>query len=162
MQSWHKIPDQAAYKARTYFLMLGILLVGSPFIFCSVAEACECVEEVFNRGPVEALQNADATFLGTAIKVENENLNTFPTYKITFAVLDSWKGVPGKSVKVSTFVGGTACGLDIKKDETWLIFAYRTKEGNLTSSICTTSHRIEDWRTSEDVKVLDALIVIPD
>ena len=100
-------------------------LAGAPS-----ADACSCL----SSGPAcQAFWTTDVVFDGTVVKIEptarNETSSdrTFQVseFVVTLQVRQSWKGVAGEMVQVTTSGSGASCGFDFKMGSRYLVFASR-------------------------------------
>jgi len=124
------------------FLSIFFMIVLSNVLF-----ACECYE----RGSVESeFFKHDTVFIGKVIKIE-QSINTL---EVKFELIKSYKGVPDKSIVVSTSVSGKACGFPFKENEKYLIWA-SNYEGKLSTSICSGTKGLTE--ATEDLKGLDKI-----
>lgn len=98
------------------FLILTILSINSN----------ACTRTEFGVPACGYFTRADVVFLGKAIKVENvPKSEDYPAngHQIRFQVLQNFKGADNPNFSVITSDWKSACGLNVKKGETWLIYA---------------------------------------
>ncbi len=118
------------------------------------APACECGPP---RPPLKALVRADAVFSGEIIDivpkshdVPDEHL--VDGFKTTVKVLKSWKGNVSGIVTVHTGSGLGDCGIEFK-EEPYLFYAYKGKDGEWSTNICTRTAPLKS--TGEETLELD-------
>jgi protocatechuate 3,4-dioxygenase beta subunit len=123
------------------------------------ANACSCVTPL---PPCESYGSAAAVFVGTVIGVSEkkpsdsndpDRVNWTPV-AYRFAVEQSYSGVPGTQVEVSTGHGGGDCGYQFQAGRRYLVYAYGDKNG-LSTSICSRTKPFEIAR--EDLAFLGGL-----
>ncbi len=101
--------------------------------------ACTCAPAL---PPLKALAKADAVFSGKVDSITKREVDLSDGRKIVVAqiadvvVRQSWKGKISGTVKVHTGGGGGDCGFPFEKGKSYLIYAMRDDEGNLTTNIC--------------------------
>ena len=117
---------------KIHLLWLLILI----FVFFNNASlACSRFE--FGVPTCAKFTRADAVFVGKAIKVQDLKRNN-DYRRVKFQVQQNFKGAENLIFTLITNDWRAACGLDIKKGQTWLIYAYyddksksfRTNTGN--------------------------------
>jgi hypothetical protein len=97
----------------------------------SEAHACSC-----SGGPPESWAGrADAVFLGRRVGMGPSVFSEFGGIVTTFAVDSVWKGDVRRRVVVMT--DRSSCGFYFQPGETYLVFAYRSHSGRLTTGECT-------------------------
>ena len=124
------------------FLPVVVLGVGVFGLDVSVS-ACSCAA---SPAPKEALQKADAVFLGVVERNEVRGNPSkadihdrwrldYETKVATFRVITVWKGETQPLSKILTDFHGTACGYDFSVGGEYLVYAYRSG-GVLNTGIC--------------------------
>jgi hypothetical protein len=100
------------------------------------AEACSCTPP---GSPRAELEHADAVFTGRVVAVEAEDEESgFRRLAVRFALDAAWKGVPaGDEVTVKTAEQSAACGYSFEPEEEYLVYAYASDAGGLTTGLCT-------------------------
>ena len=122
-----------------------VLVVASLFvllIFSEQALACSCMGP---GQPCQAFGGASAVFVGTTMgmttkqtKSKNRDEFEWTPNVFKFTVVQSFLGVEGTEVEVSTGRGGGDCGYNFVRGETYVVYAYGGGEGKpLTTGICT-------------------------
>lgn len=100
--------------------------------------ACSCMAGFGTEKPCENYWGTEAHFLGRAISVEvmeGEKFSFWPR-RFQFEVLEGYIGVEGPTAEVWTGMGGGDCGYEFKIGQSYLIYAGRTPDGRLHTSIC--------------------------
>lgn len=134
---------------RTSFaLVVAAILWQAP----RVAAACSCAG--LDRSP-EAIRRsareAGAVFEGRVLShvivggpYDREHPDEVRERRVTFAVRRSWTGAPDERVTVHVPLTGPECGLSLRAGTRYLVFAYRRRDGTLTTSRCTLTTRLLD------------------
>jgi hypothetical protein len=126
------------------------------FISFSVALACSCASP---GPPCENYGKADAIFLGRVVGSaerksytdEKGSKTVYDVGTIRFLVQENYKGVPGYEVEIHSGSGGGDCGYWFLRNESYVVYAYRSAEtGNLSTSICTRTQHVS--QASEDLE----------
>ena len=153
-------------KMAGLFLVLLVLVIYPARAFsCSCVEPLEDVEEDI----AVSFKNADAVFLGRAVKVvrvpsqketlEKEGYDP-KLDDTTFKVLDSWKGVNTAHVVSRISTACCLCGYKFEAGKTYLIYAEINEGGTIYTSICnrTMPLTLEQSRHSTDIRVLNRFL----
>lgn len=119
------------------FLVPVVLLFGSY----SVAVACSCAGP---RPPCEYYGKTAAIFLGRVVGSaqrksyvdDKGNKTVYDVGSIRFLVQENYKGAEGYEVEIHSGTGGGDCGYWFLRNESYVVYAYRTDEGQLWTSIC--------------------------
>jgi hypothetical protein len=146
-----------------------LILIGVPFLILLLsplsAYGCSCMVP---GPPCSAFGGSAAVFVGTvtgvtdkarlerdgARKREDEIMWTPLAFK--FAVAQSFLGVEGTEIEISTGRGGGDCGYNFRRGESYLVYAYRNAEtGLLSTGICTRTKPASD--ATEDLEFLRTL-----
>jgi len=106
------------------------------------ALACSCAPP---PPPQQALEGADAVFAARVLEAP-EGADT----GMKLQVQDSWKGAECGELEIGA--GFATCMGTFEKGKTYLIYAYRTKEGGLSTNLCTRTVAIE--HAAEDLAAL--------
>ena len=143
--------------------MLKKLVVFIFFVtLCSYCSACTCLTKEFEA----AIESADEIFLGKVIKAEVlENLNSKDLYitKVTFNVIEKWKGI--NKVQIELLIGGSSCDYYFNNvNNDYLVFAnsdfsgWRFKDidsirrfGQMTPEACSRTSEV-NISNSEEIK----------
>jgi hypothetical protein len=106
------------------------LLLLSP----SAAAACSCPGDV----PLcQSFWQADAVFSGDVLSFEDLNTNRLFQRRVArIRVEHAWRGQVHGTVEVRTGAGGGDCGYSFRPGRKYLIYAYETQDGKLTTGIC--------------------------
>jgi hypothetical protein len=94
--------------------------------------------------PQVALVTADAVFIGSVTAVRETSLvldgveTDIPARQVTLRVHAAWKGVGSadRVVMVLTGHGEGDCGFSFRVGTTYLVYAHRGEDGELSTSIC--------------------------
>lgn len=122
------------------YLIVVIAVVGWLMVTSSVAQACSCMTP---GTPCESYGTASAVFVGTAVSVREqekpkpEDRDTYHYRRVyKFSVEQSYLGVDGTEVEISTGGGGGDCGYQFKIGSRYLVYAH-SYQNRLSTSICT-------------------------
>lgn len=125
-----------------------------------VAAGCSCMRE---RSPCNYYGDASAIFLGRVVGAaqqntsvdENGNKITYDVGTIRFLVQENFKGAPGYEVEIHSGTGGGDCGYWFLRNESYVVYAYRSKDsGELYTHICTRTRHVIN--AEEDLAYLRA------
>jgi hypothetical protein len=114
-----------------------LLALGLP-MFVSEAFACQCAGE---GKPCEEYWKASIVFAGLVTGSATVTLKEgdYTTYKrvVDIKVDHAYKGIGGSEVQVLTGMGDSDCGYGFRVGEKYLVYAFRTEDNKLETSICT-------------------------
>ena len=134
---------------KNLFLLLALIFV----VFVNISFACTRFE--FGV-PIQAeFTRADAVFIGKAVKVEDlTGKDDYPDnwVKVQFKVLQNFKCAENTTFTIITNDWRAACGLQIKKGQTWIIYASYDEEDKIFRS-----HIGNKYSSSEDKEELEIL-----
>ncbi|HEU4766284.1 MAG TPA: hypothetical protein VFS77_02890 [Pyrinomonadaceae bacterium] len=125
---------------RTYKHLAALLFILFAF---EAAYACSCMRP---GPPCKYYGSADAIFLGRVVgsaqqrttKDENGDNVVYDVGKIRFLVQENFKGVSGYEVEISSGTGGGDCGYWFRRNQSYVVYAWRSSESNtLHTNICT-------------------------
>jgi hypothetical protein len=93
--------------------------------------------------PCDATWRADAVFVGNVVSIETLTVSAgvLRGRRVDLAVVEAFRGLQLSEVTLHTGYGGADCGYPFAMGESFLVYAYRTPEGHLTTSICTRTRR---------------------
>jgi hypothetical protein len=124
------------------FLLLTLASLLVTLVSAARAEACSCM---MPGPPCQEFGEASAVFVGKVTGVvSGKPLKSsdggeepgWATRTFKFAVTEAFSGVEGKAVEVSTGLGGGDCGYTFMKGTSYLVYASRSKDGTLSTGIC--------------------------
>jgi len=122
-------------------------------VFINISFACTRFE--FGV-PIQAeFTRADAVFIGKAVKVEDiKGRDDSPNdwVKIQFKVQQNFKGAENPTFTITTSDWRGACGLEIKKGQTWIIYAKYYDEDKIFRSII--GNKYNSSEDKEEVEIL--------
>jgi len=143
---------------RTYKHFAAVLFILFAF---DAAYACSCRQP---DPPCAHYGAASAIFLGRVVGSaerksapdEHGNKTVFDVGTIRFLIQENFKGAPGYEVEIHSGTGGGDCGYWFLRNESYLVYAYRSKDDNkLYTNICTrTTHLTQ---ADEDLAYLRGL-----
>lgn len=122
-------PVAQPFKVRAAIVALALLLL-SP----SAASACSCIGDV----PLcQSFWQADAVFAGEVLSFEKlDDDQLFSRRLARIRVERAWRGNVQGTVEVRTGAGGGDCGYSFRRGRKYLVYAYKTRDGKLTTGIC--------------------------
>jgi hypothetical protein len=127
-------------------IVVQLLAIG---IFCADVYPCSCAYWSARK----KLRKATAVFVGEVIGTTCQDASC-PNNKITFKVEKYWKGVIGQQVTVLSAPPVCCnCGLKVNEGDKVLVYAYKTGNGELETSLCS-SIRIGNEFADKELKEL--------
>ncbi len=139
--------------------MIRLLIFSSIVVFPTVILACKC-RSVTGPTTVVDYNEFEIIVSGQATKViidENEARNK--QVQIAFKIDEIFKGEGlEKTLKIYTRQYG--CGLPVKENEEWIIWAYNNSDGSISTNACTRSKR-KDKIDEIELKTLQYLKTNP-
>lgn len=129
---------------KIYFFTFAIAIILLSGNFQQIL-ACSCLSE---RPVCEAFGDAKTVFVGEVIEGKSaeklsDAIQQTGRSPFVFKVKQSFLGTDvDKEIQIHTGSGFGDCGFPFQKGETYLIYAYRNKNGTLETSICTRSAHI--------------------
>jgi hypothetical protein len=138
-----------------YFLPIALLLILGTF---EVASACSCTRP---DPPCGEYGESDAIFLARVVGSagrksytdDNGNKTVYDVGRIRFLVQESFKGVSSYEVEIHSGTGGGDCGYWFLRNESYVVYAYRSSEDNkLFTNICTRTAHVT--QAKEDLEFL--------
>jgi len=109
------------------------------------AFACECAG---NRPACQEFWEASAVFVGTVINSRTVTVKegTYPEQMraVRISLDEIFRGLEGAEVEVLTGFGGGDCGFGFRQAQQYLVYAYRSDDGKLRTSICTRTKSISE------------------
>jgi hypothetical protein len=130
----------------------GVILAFIWMTFCQTCMACECVGA---SRPCEYLRG-DAVFVGTVVETVSvkhpmEKDSWSQGYAMRFTVESSLRGGLGAEVTIQTGNGGGDCGTPLDPGQRLLIFAYKAKDGQLWTGMCSGNRQLPPDSSRDDV-----------
>lgn len=115
------------------------------------AEACSCADDT--RPVIDRLRDAkkkaDAVFYARVVSVEHaRSLEPHAKPIATLEVIETFKGAPGAVVTTSTGNGGD-CSYPFRQRGEYVVYAYRSREGGLSTGWCTRTRPVLDTNDAE-------------
>ncbi len=103
-------------------------------LFPRLASACQCIGDV----PLcQSFWQADAVFSGEVLSFENIDPKQVLSRRVARVRVDRvWRGQVQGTIEVTTGAGGGDCGYSFRRGSTYLVYAYKTQDGKLTTNIC--------------------------
>jgi hypothetical protein len=129
-------------------------------MFASAANACDC------RGgitPCQEYWEASAVFTGvvtsTSTVIVNQGDRGFSQRLVQFSLEQAFRGIAGKEVQVLTGLGSGDCGYGFRIGEKYLVYAFRTTDNKLSTSICTRTRPFSE--AQEDIDYIRGISTAP-
>jgi hypothetical protein len=128
------------------------------FFIPAVAEACSC----FGGLPIcSTFWNTSAVFSGTVVEVEDIRVPAergsgyYLKKRVHISVKESFRGGVSGIVQVATGGGGGDCGYSFEEGGTYLVYASKNDDGQLSTGICMRTQPIE--KADEDLEYIRGL-----
>jgi hypothetical protein len=141
------------------WLLIAGLAAAGCLVTPSRAEACSCVGGI----PLcESLWMTAAVFSGEVVAIAEPGGQQGPQFarrRVTFRVLDVWRGSVGASVEITTGMGGGDCGYNFVKGSRYLVYAHANNAGELSTGICSRTRLLS--AASEDIAYLKSVLQTP-
>jgi hypothetical protein len=114
-------------------LIRTILLLAFVALLSSAVFPCEC--EIMK--PSKKLRKAKAVFIGEVVEIGRNDKSEQATVSVKFKVERYWKGVKEQFVTVvGAPAAAGACGLPVRLNEKYLIYAFDMGDNQLETSFC--------------------------
>ncbi len=121
------------------------------------AAACSCV---MPPPPQEAMASAAAVFEGTVTDVRGPKDDQSGSREVDLRIGRRFKGAEADTVTVTTAGSSAACGYNFELGRTYLVYAGEEDGGQLATSLCSRTARIED--AGDDLSALGGGSPSPD
>lgn len=106
------------------------------------------------QGEMKArLKDSQAVFSGEVIKITDVPASREILVKIR--LLESWKGILPEEINITTDRSPGSCGYPFEVGKSYLVFAHRSEEGNLTTGLCLRNRELQ--KVAEELKILDGI-----
>ena len=140
--------------------LIGAAVVSFILFYGTPADACSCIE---TGPPCQNYFRVDSVFVGmvrtiTEVEAPPDPI-PFRRRLVTFAVERAFRGAEGASVGVTTGMGGGDCGYEFKAGERYLVYAYKAKDGQLHTGICSRTRPIAE--AADDLIFIEGLRTAP-
>jgi hypothetical protein len=135
--------------------LLATLLFFASVLWPASVDACSCATEGL---PCGAAWSADAVFVGHVVSIETLTTpgNLTSRRHVELAVLEAFRGV--QLSQLSLVAGGTNCDYPFRMGETYVVYAYRSADGQLSTSICARTRPVAE--ATEDLTYLRSLATL--
>lgn len=135
--------------------LLWISLFFAGGLWPATADACSCATE---RLPCGATWSADAVFVGHVVSIQSSTSpGNFPFKRhVELAVLEAFRGL--QPSQVSLVAEGSNCDYPFRIGETYVVYAYRSADGQLSTSICARTRPVAE--ANEDLTYLRSLTAL--
>ena len=132
--------DGCSLSAMTTRFLFAAAMLGCFWTSEARLSACTCAG---TSSPCVAFGNAQAIFVGHVVEITPAQLpphegGPIPFYprRVSFKVTESLRGGVDDTVEVYTGSGGGDCGFGFAKGKSYLVYAGRAANGQLTTNIC--------------------------
>src|SRR5688572_9144286 len=100
-------------------------------LFPKSADACKCAPK---GPPCEAIGQADAVFVGRVLSIDSRP----DTYEhlVRLSVTEGFRGFQLSQVTVTTGLDQASCGYRFQVGESYVVYARRSPQGQLSTSTC--------------------------
>jgi len=136
-------------KNAASFAGLGLFaasLVASLGLHVSPAAACKCAQLT----PAQAKEEATAVFEGHVVEV-SELPGPPAQRQVRLKVVRAWKGVTAEELVIRTPAESAACGVELAKDQSYLVYATQ-QDDTLRAHSCSRTKLLAE--ADEDLQVL--------
>jgi len=137
-----------------------VALALSVVVRAEDARACSCGSA--GVPPCEAAWRADAVFAGTVRSIEQVDQLDGSPYRSNLVTIEIERGFinasPG-TIQVATGTGGGDCGYRFVSGRRYLVYAWRTESGRLSTGSCSRTRPLEE--AGEDVAYLATVAQSP-
>jgi hypothetical protein len=141
---------------KTLSTWIGVLAI--VVLFPVAAAACSCV----SGWPIcQTYWDTPVVFSGTVTKVEEIRVPAgrpdafYSKRRVLISVEESFRGDVSGVVPIATGAGGGDCGYHFEEGGSYLIYAYKNEEGQLSTGICSRTRPIE--KAEEDLEFIRGL-----
>jgi hypothetical protein len=122
------------------FLIITLLFIPVYSLACS----CQIIPNF-----EESLREADLVFVGRVLELKTENTEDDDDTFIHFRPIRIFKGAHFKRIWIKTPTGEGACGIEPNLKERWLIWAYKTKDKQYATHICSRTLQASLFRCNQ-------------
>jgi len=135
-----------------YFLLIWACLIFLGAF--SVANACSCVSMDTPTCAIGVVADSSpVVFSGQAVEIQPTKVidgkYEWERKLVKFAVFETYRGAPERTIEVETGQGGGDCGYAFRTGVNYLVYTYRGENGRLSTGICSRTSELE--KASEDV-----------
>jgi hypothetical protein len=138
----------------TRHFALALAFLAAALLAPAAAHACSCIQP---PPPAEALEQADAVFVGTVAAIDPaDGPAGFPKLAVRFDLETVFKGDLDGEAVVETPESSAACGYTFEEGETYLVYAFEVGEGEgWSTSLCSRNAKAE--KAEEDLAVFEGV-----
>lgn len=141
------IQQSALWKSRRPLIVLAFVAWNAWGIVASEVMACSCAVRPPALFVDELYDDARAVFVGEpfAITPVMDGTGFVQSVHVDFVVHESWKGVTGSRMGLTTSGDEASCGVDFQVGREYLVFAFASDDG-LSANLCA----VKDVAAAED------------
>ena len=132
-----------------------ISLLLASVLWPAPAHACSCATEGL---PCGAAWSADAVFVGHVVSIESSATPGGLPFRrrVELAVVEAFRGLQLSQVTLAA--EGSTCDYAFRMGETYIVYAYRSANGQLSTSICARTRPVA--QATEDLTYLRSLATL--
>ena len=136
-------------------LLMSLIFTGLIIFTRSEIYACSCptMGGTLREEMKWQLKDSQAVFSGEVIKITDVPASRDVLVKIR--LLESWKESLPDEINIATDRSPGSCGYPFEVGKSYLVFAHRSDEGNLTTGLCLRNRELQ--KAAEELKILDEI-----
>lgn len=135
---------------RKLLTALGVCVIA---LVAKSADACSCGTP---GSACDAASGADAVFVGNVVSIESSPVGG---RRVQLAVIEAFRGFQLSQVTLVTGYGQGDCGYPFQMGESYVVYAHRSPQGELSTYLCSRTHPVRN--ATEDLSYLRSLASIP-
>lgn len=132
------------------FLVIAFMLVSAKSSFACSCELPSSKDSVRKQVKV-AKKKAHVVFAGEVLEITEPVSKNFLLVKMR--VKSSWKGAEDTEIVIVTGKGNGDCGYPFTVGQKYLVYAYQTTNGQLSTNVCQRTTLLSD--AEKDIAILD-------
>jgi carboxypeptidase family protein len=137
--------------------LLGAVVVSATVLWPASVDACVCAPSGL---PCDATGRAEAVFVGHVVSIDIwKTLISFfvpQSRRVELAVIEAFGGL--QLSQVTLVQSGSDCDYPFRMGESYVVYAYRSSDGQLATSICARTRPVAD--ATDDLTYLRSLATI--
>jgi hypothetical protein len=133
--------------------LLTTLAVCAIGLLPKAADACSCAVP---GSACDAAWGAEAVFVGNVVSIESSSVGE---RRVQLAVVEGFRGFQLSQVTLVTGYGQADCGYPFQIGESYVVYAHRSPQGQLSTNICSRTRLVRN--APEDLTYLRSLASIP-
>jgi Carboxypeptidase regulatory-like domain len=143
------------FSADALIRSFAIALLVVSVLWPASAHACSCISQGL---PCGSAWTADAVFVGHVVSIESSATpgGFASRRRVELAVVEAFRGLQLSQVTLA--VEGSTCDYPFSMGETYIIYAYRSADGQLSTSICARTRPVA--QATDDLTYLRSLATL--